>query len=148
MKRTGNVKNKKNNYILLLSLLAQLLFITASSPVYGGFDKASVYKAAVRRTTYLSYKYSQMGYYLLTLNDKLPVAEIESNKYFIFKITGDAGYARYYHHINTLSALGLSVIILYFGHVIIRNNRYKELIALKLGGHDPPVRLCLTYIKL
>lgn len=147
MKRTGNAKNKYNNYILLLSLLAQLLFITASSPLHGSYDKASVYNAVIRQTTYLSYKYSQMGYYLLALNDKLPAAEIESNKYFIFKITGDTGFTRYYHHINIFSVLGLSVIILYFGHVIIRNSRYKELIALKLGGHDPPLRRSLSYIK-
>lgn len=140
MKRTGNANNKFNNRILLLSLLVQLLFIAASSPVYGVFDRVSAYDALIRQSIFLSHKCSQMGYYLMTLNDKLPEAEIESGRYIIFNITRETGFTGFYH-IIFLSAFGLSVIILFFGHVIIRNSRSKAPVERKMGGHDPPVRL-------
>lgn len=139
--KLSSVKNKCNNCILILSLLAQLIFITASSPVYISFGQVETYKTFITRTLPILYKNSQIEYYLSSMNEKKPVAEIEPDPYFLCKMTGDKGFTHF--NIKKLSVTGLSVIILFFGHVIKRKNRYKALIAHNLGGHAPPSGISL-----
>lgn len=145
MKRTGNANNRVNNYILLFGMLAQLLLVTTGSPVYGGFDRAQVYKAcrAAIRAMPLSQANGRLGFFLLA-NDNRLVDEIETDRYYLTNFPGYKTGNQLYKQLYLLSVPGLSVIILFFGQVIIRNSRYRELIAYRLGGHAPPVPASLT----
>jgi len=126
-------------------MLAQFLAITALSPNYSG-TKNLAYIASIKKPIPmpLPHNKNRTGYYLLLINDKQAAAEIERNSLFLSKMTGDYAGAQYLHHVKVQSAIGLSVIILFFGHVIKRKRRYKALIAHRLGGHAPPICICFA----
>lgn len=146
MKRSSNIKNKYNNYILILSLIAQILFITASSSDNYSFNQASVYETAIIRSLPFSNKNSPIRYFLSSITDNESMVDIGPNQYILRRTTGGKGFT--HHYIRILPYIGLSVIILCFGHVINRKNRCKALLAYNLGGHAPPYMKRLVNINI
>lgn len=146
MKRSINIKNKFNNYILILSLIAQILLITASSPMNYSFDQTSVYEAVIARSLPFPYNSSPIRYYLSSITDKEPMADIGRNQYILRRMMGGRGFT--HHYIKIFPYIGLSVLMLCFGHVINRKKRSKALIAFNLGGHAPPFRMRLAYMNI
>lgn len=131
-------KSKYSNYIIILSLLSQLIFITNSSPLSYSLGQAREYKVFLLQNLSLASKSSSIRYYLSAISEKESPTDIGPNQYFIRRMTDDRGVIEYSNHINTFSLIGFSLIVLYFGYVISRKKWCRAIIATNLGGHAPP----------
>ncbi len=141
-------KSKYGNYIIILSLLSQLIFITASSSSNYGFGQARENNVFFLRSLSLASKSSTVRYYLSAENEKESITDIGPNQYFIRRMTGDKGLIEYSNHISAFFVIGFSLFVLYFGYVINRKKWCRAILAINLGGHAPPFTLSFADINI